>query len=1062
MSVLTRSFSSRFSTKSQVSSPVSPTAEHSASSSSESGTNKALAAIKDLMKRAAEDINESTLSAVIDVVEHSGAIDDRKMLLEHILSFMANHPTGKVQDLAQTYIIKTLYNDLAHPPATFLGPEYAFRTADGSSNNPDFPNLGKAGTPYARSVQQGNPLPRNQMPDAGLVFDTLLRRDEFRKHPAGLSALMFSFAALVIHSVFRTDHNNVNINMTSGYVDLAPLYGNDQAMQDKIRIKDGRGCLHPDTFAEDRLLLLPPATAVILVLFNRNHNYIARRLLEINERGTWVDPSTLPPNSAKLQKQEEEIFQITRLCNCAWFATVIFSDYFSAILGLVRQGSTWSLAPFNEIRTDHVLFERGRGNACSVEFNCLYRWHATTSREDEEWIKLQFAKFFPGKDPEQLSVSDFYRAEAKLEAQEPGVEQWTFDNLQRQADGSFKDSDLANILQSSTSHHAAAFGARGTPAIMRVNEIMGIESNRQWGVCSLNDFRKFLGLKTYSNFHEWNPNPEVAEAAENLYGHIDNLELYVGLQAEDTKPVMDGTGLCPGYTISRSILSDAIALTRGDRFFTEDYTPYNMTAWGFADCQRDANGWGFGSTLGRLFLRTLPNDYDEKSVYTWFPLMHPEAMEENLKNLGKLDDYVLERPKKRTPATTVNSYVEVGEVLKDNSNFIAQSEERAKEVIRGEGFLSASGDVDQVPEFINALAPSPAAIDKIGQYFYTKSSELIAASSCSLINTNIKSVNIVRDVLKVVPVYWAASEVAGIPLKDKQHSHGVYTPQELYDILGEIYRFIFLDVEPAKYMVSKQKVQGYIEELSHHIKASFGGAGNRLSLAGIFGTIFGKKKNGHNELLKRLFELGHSNDQVVNEILALMVGATVEVSLALTNVVNLLLDSEEGATFRTQARSVDTRDVGALEAYVVEALRIDPPFAGVYRVAKKEHAVGSLAVKQGEHLFLDVASACMSEAAFPNPTTFDATRTPRERYLRADVAFKVIGADVALKPVVQVLRSILAFDNVRRGPGQSGKLTRFQDASLEYLRYVYLDAQQLRTPWPTSLVILYDVPASSS
>lgn len=45
---------------------------------------------------------------------------------------------------------------------------------------------------------------------------------------------MFSFAALVIHSVFRTDHHNPNINLTSGYVDLAPLYGNDQAMQDQV------------------------------------------------------------------------------------------------------------------------------------------------------------------------------------------------------------------------------------------------------------------------------------------------------------------------------------------------------------------------------------------------------------------------------------------------------------------------------------------------------------------------------------------------------------------------------------------------------------------------------------------------------------------------------------------------------------------------------------------------------------------------------------------------------------------------------------------------------------
>jgi linoleate 10R-lipoxygenase len=57
----------------------------------------------------------------------------------------------------------------------------------------------------------------------------------------------------------------------------------------------------------------------------------------------------------------------------------------------------------------------------------LYRWHATTSQEDEEWIKLQFAKVFPGKDPEKLTVSDFYKTEAILEANEPGVEQWTFD-----------------------------------------------------------------------------------------------------------------------------------------------------------------------------------------------------------------------------------------------------------------------------------------------------------------------------------------------------------------------------------------------------------------------------------------------------------------------------------------------------------------------------------------------------------------------------------------------------------------------------------------------------------
>ena len=59
----------------------------------------------------------------------------------------------------------------------------------------------------------------------------------------------------------------------------------------------------------------------------------------------------------------------------------------------------------------------------------------------------------------------------------------------------------------------------------------------------------------YESFQEWNPEPEIAEAAEKLYGHIDNLELYVGLQAEQTKPVMDGAGLCPGTFDGRSASS---------------------------------------------------------------------------------------------------------------------------------------------------------------------------------------------------------------------------------------------------------------------------------------------------------------------------------------------------------------------------------------------------------------------------------------------------------------------------------------------------------------------------
>ena len=133
------------------------------------------------------------------------------------------------------------------------------------------------------------------------------------------------------------------INETSSYVDLAPLYGHNQEAQDTVRNRNGRGLLWPDVFAEDRLIFLPPAVCALLVLFNRNHNvsslctmyydsrcsicqqYIARKLLEINERGTYEDPDKLrtdnPADKAKLLAQEEELFQIARLVNCGWFAS---------------------------------------------------------------------------------------------------------------------------------------------------------------------------------------------------------------------------------------------------------------------------------------------------------------------------------------------------------------------------------------------------------------------------------------------------------------------------------------------------------------------------------------------------------------------------------------------------------------------------------------------------------------------------------------------------------------------------------------------------------------------
>ncbi|KAG8943980.1 hypothetical protein FRC03_002213, partial [Tulasnella sp. 419] len=405
--------------------------------------------------------------------------------------------------------------------------------------------MGKAGAPYARSVQGIHPLPANQLPSPELLFDTLLKRERIIEHPGGLSSHFFAFANLVIHSLFHTDHNSdEGINKTSSYLDLSPIYGNNQEEQDSVRIKDGYGRIYPDTFADKRLLRMPPSTPALLVLFCRNHNYIAQKLLEINERGQWTDPP--PSDEAKLNLQDEDIFQTARLINCGYFMNTILSDYLASILGLIREGNSWSLNPLEFFRNqDHGVAPRGEGNQVSIEFTALYHFHASISSVDEKWTEEQFRWLFREKAWDEITIDDYKAAVARMSVKkkdESGKEipdqphKWVFERLKRDpSTNQFPDAELARILQEATLNPACAFGARNTPHVMRIIEIMGIIQNRVWGSPSLNEFRKFLGLKPFATFEEWNPNKAVADAARRLYHHPDNIELYVGLQAEDTK-----------------------------------------------------------------------------------------------------------------------------------------------------------------------------------------------------------------------------------------------------------------------------------------------------------------------------------------------------------------------------------------------------------------------------------------------------------------------------------------------------------------------------------------------
>ncbi|KAG6823641.1 hypothetical protein H0H92_009580, partial [Tricholoma furcatifolium] len=170
---------------------------------------------------------------------------------------------------------------------------------------------------------------------------------------------------------------------------------------------------------------MPPASCALLVLLNQNHNYIAEKLLDINENGTYGPPDSMTDEDKRIQ--DDDLFHRTRLINCGFFMNIILGDYVGVILGLVMDESSWHLEPLMDMRaSDHSVSPRGEGNVVSAEFNLLYRWHATLSEKDVAWAEKEFKGFFGEKDLDKVTMQDFIQTEHRALIPDLDIRKRTF------------------------------------------------------------------------------------------------------------------------------------------------------------------------------------------------------------------------------------------------------------------------------------------------------------------------------------------------------------------------------------------------------------------------------------------------------------------------------------------------------------------------------------------------------------------------------------------------------------------------------------------------------------
>jgi linoleate 10R-lipoxygenase len=593
----------------------------------------------------------------------------------------------------------------------------------------------------------------------------------------------------------------------------------------------------------------------------------------------------------------------------------------------------------------------------------------------------------------------------------------------------------------------------------------------------MNEFRRFLGLKEFATFEEWNPDPTVANAARRLYKHINNLELYTGLQCEAIMPLSGGLRFSCGYTTTQAVLSDAIALIRGDRFYTTSFTPGNLTTWGYQDTLRDPNNGGFGGEMPKLLMRHLPRHYPFNSVYGCFPYFTPKKMNASLTKLGMASQYTFDRPKATVIPKVLNTFTGIRYVFNNPTQFPVVYD--MKGLGNGYGFMltfdeATKHDADRSLA-LHALFPTQTSLDDYRKWYKDGVNQRVTQRSWVYDGVPSKYVDIV-DVINSTSVHWAADRLCGLDMKTPDNASGMYTEQEVYEMFTAMFTLIFLAIGDNEHGFALRSevfqaagvVQAMVGKSVLDCAPQSAAASNVLlgAISSVVSTVH--KVTGDKPcypFLRQLCATGRPINEVIATVVGLAVGSSVNYAQAAVHVIDFYFDDEranERGKIIGLAKLNDNQSMDLLTGYVREAMRLNPQTTGLYRDVLADASIPqgnglpNISVTKGDRIFASLKNAHLNETDFPNPTAIDPTR-PAESYNYNGVGFhKCPGVSYAEQTITEIMKDVFSLKNVRRAEGNAGQLNGFTMMMNDTPTKVYITPQGTTSPWPGPMYLAYD------
>lgn len=319
-------------------------------------------------------------------------------------------------------------------------------------------------------------------------------------------------------------------NAITAWIDGSQVYGSDQATADALREFEGGRML----ISEDGLLPTDEAGNLLAgdiraaenltltsmhTLFVREHNRLAGEIASENPEFT-----------------DEEIYQEARRLVIAELQSITVNEYLPALLGedalASYTGYNSSVDPSiaNEFST--AAFRFGHST-----LNDEFRFVGNDGVEIDDPIALASAFFNPAL-LEETGIDSLLKYGSSTLSQEIDLQV---------VDG------LRNFL----------FGAPGSGGLDLVS--LNIQRGRDHGLADFNTTRVAYGLDAYESFAEITSDVDLQNNLESLYGDVDNIDLWVGLLAEDHA---EGSSL--GETATLIIADQFERLRDGDRFWYEN------------------------------------------------------------------------------------------------------------------------------------------------------------------------------------------------------------------------------------------------------------------------------------------------------------------------------------------------------------------------------------------------------------------------------------------------------------------------------------------------------------